>query len=57
MPRVKKNKNSEFISAIGRRKESVARIRLCKGKGETLVNNMPIERYFQGEVARLYKTF
>lgn len=41
----KKNNNS-YTAAVGRRKEAIARIRLFKGKGETLVNNLPIDKYF-----------
>lgn len=41
----KKNNNS-YTAAVGRRKEAIARVRLFKGRGETLVNNMPIEKYF-----------
>lgn len=42
-----------FIFAVGRRKESVARVRLYKGKGNSLVNEKPIEQYFPGEIARV----
>lgn len=42
----------KFIPAVGRRKRSIARIRLYEGKGQTTVNNRPIEEYFSGEVAR-----
>ena len=38
--------NNAYTAAVGRRKEAIARIRLFKGKGETLVNNLPIEKYF-----------
>ena len=48
--RTKKVEKPEIIYAVGRRKESIARIRLYKGKGETLVNNLPIGEYFPGEV-------
>ena len=49
MPRKKK---INYIYARGRRKEASARVRLFKGKGENLVNEMPIEKYFPGEVNR-----
>lgn len=57
MPRKKKDKTEEektkkFIPAVGRRKRSVARVRLYEGKGQTMVNNLPIEEYFSGEIAR-----
>ena len=32
--------------ATGRRKESVARVRLVPGSGKILVNGLPIEKYF-----------
>lgn len=47
-----KVKSQKFIFAIGRRKTAIARIRLFKGKGEILVNNQPIDRYFSGAVAQ-----
>ncbi len=49
MPKVKK---IDFIYGVGRRKESSARVRLYRGKGENTVNGMPSEKYFQGEVAK-----
>ncbi|MFH1412839.1 MAG: 30S ribosomal protein S9 [bacterium] len=37
----------KYISAIGRRKVSVAQVRLyVKGAGNLIVNNMPAEKYF-----------
>jgi len=46
---------TNYIFAIGRRKSAVSRVRLYKGKGETLVNSLAIDKYFPGEVAkRLY---
>lgn len=48
-----KSQKGSYISAVGRRKESIARIRLYKGKGETLVNNLPIGEYFPSEVSRV----
>ncbi|MBM3249866.1 MAG: 30S ribosomal protein S9 [Candidatus Omnitrophica bacterium] len=40
-------------SAVGRRKESVARIRLLVGKGEITVNSRPYEKYFLRETDRI----
>jgi len=48
----KKNKK-EFIFAVGRRKSSIARVRLYKGKGESVVNAQPIDKYFPGEQSRI----
>lgn len=44
-----KEKNS-YISAVGRRKEAIARIRLIAGKGVLTVNGKPIDQYFSGIV-------
>ncbi|HIC95435.1 TPA: 30S ribosomal protein S9 [Candidatus Bipolaricaulota bacterium] len=38
-----------MIHAVGRRKESVARVYLKKGKGEIIVNGRPAEEYFSAE--------
>src|SRR6267154_758610 len=63
----KKNKNAkkDYLFAVGRRKSSVARVRLDQSvkadlawgetpvkKGELLVNQKPIAEYFSGEVSR-----
>jgi small subunit ribosomal protein S9 len=40
-------------SAIGRRKESVARVQLVPGKGDILVNGRPCEKYFLRETDRI----
>jgi ribosomal protein S9 len=49
MPKVKK---IDYTFAVGRRRESVARVRLYRGKGENTVNGMPAEKYFPGEIAK-----
>jgi len=64
---IKKNKNvkKEYISAVGRRKSSVARVRLYQTvkadlvwgempvkKGDMLVNQKAIADYFSGDVSR-----
>ncbi|MBD3247705.1 30S ribosomal protein S9 [Candidatus Falkowbacteria bacterium] len=37
----------EYIKAVGRRKRSVAQVRMYKkGSGKVLVNEMPLEAYF-----------
>ncbi|PIV01538.1 30S ribosomal protein S9 [Candidatus Shapirobacteria bacterium CG03_land_8_20_14_0_80_39_12] len=46
MPKTTK-KTKGYVYALGRRKRSVARIRLLKGKDQTLVNDMPVGRYFK----------
>jgi len=49
----KESKKKKFIPALGRRKRSVARVRLYLGKGQTIVNDKPIEEYFKS-VPRVY---
>ncbi|MFC1627113.1 30S ribosomal protein S9 [Patescibacteria group bacterium] len=41
---------ANYIHAVGRRKQAIARIRLFKKKGDTLVNDMPIDKYFPGDI-------
>ena len=48
----KTSKKKNFVFAVGRRKTAVARIRLYHGKGETLVNDQPIAKYFSGEITK-----
>lgn len=45
---VKKTKNSGIISAVGRRKEAIARVRISVGTGQLTVNGKPIAEYFLG---------
>ena len=46
--RLPKETNGQ-IHAVGRRKESVARVYLTKGKGEVIVNGRPAEQYFSAD--------
>lgn len=39
--------------ATGRRKESVAKVRLFEGKGGIVVNGMPLDDYFTRETLRM----
>jgi small subunit ribosomal protein S9 len=41
------------ITAVGRRKESVARIYLLPGKGDIMVNKKPYDKYFLRETDRI----
>ena len=51
----KKEDKERYISAVGRRKTAVARVRLYpKGKGEFVVNKKPYQEYFP--VLRLQET-
>jgi len=43
---MKKN-TKKYIYAVGRRKRSVARVRLYLTKGQSLVNDKPLEEYFK----------
>jgi small subunit ribosomal protein S9 len=43
---MKKKTKKDYIYAVGRRKTASARIRLYKGKGENVVNGLPVEKYF-----------
>ena len=43
-----KIKKHDYIFAVGRRRTSVARVRLYKGKNQHLVNEKPIGQYFSG---------
>lgn len=40
-------------NAVGRRKESVARVILAAGKGQITINRMPYEKYFLRETDRI----
>ncbi|MCL6096245.1 MAG: 30S ribosomal protein S9 [Patescibacteria group bacterium] len=63
----KKTPKGEYLSAVGKRKESVARVRLYKTvkdnlmvagekakKGEIFVNDKKIEKYFSSEIAKAH---
>ena len=50
----KESVKQSYYQAIGRRKESTARVRLIVGgTGEITVNNKPISQYFSGEIAKI----
>jgi small subunit ribosomal protein S9 len=42
-----------FIAATGRRKSSIARVRLRLGSGSLLVNGKPMEEYFPRETLQI----
>lgn len=44
----------EFVFAVGRRRSAIARVRLYKGKGESMVNQKPIAEYFPGTIAETF---
>lgn len=49
-----KEKKPSYYLGVGRRREAVARVKLTLDKGPMLVNGMPIEKYFSGEVAKKF---
>lgn len=50
MPKTKAKTKIDCTYAVGKRRSATARIRLFRGKGETLINNKPAEAYFPGMV-------
>lgn len=48
----KKITSKEYVYAAGRRRSSVARVRLHKGDKESTVNDIVIGKYFPGDVFR-----
>lgn len=47
----KMKKDGHYFYANGKRKTSVARVRLYEnGKGEIIINNKPVDEYFFGEL-------
>lgn len=40
----------QYYAAVGRRKTSVARVRLVPGTGEIVINGRPIAQFFGGEI-------
>lgn len=46
--------NQEFFYGVGRRKRSVARVRLYPGDGQITVNGKPATEYFGGRAAHQY---
>ncbi len=45
--------NGKYYYGTGRRKSSVARVFLLKGKGEIIVNGRPIDEFFSRETGRM----
>ena len=43
----------EYISSVGRRKTSVARLYMKPGKGLFKINNIDLDKYFSSELMRL----
>jgi len=55
MPRVAKSKSEEKTQfcATGRRKKSIARVRLLAGTGKIIINNKSIDEYFGLETLKV----
>lgn len=51
--KAKRGRKKAYTYALGRRKKATARVRLYKGKGDLIVNDQPIEKYFSGEVDKI----
>lgn len=51
--KIRDNKKITQYTAVGRRKEARARVRLVPGKGSIVVNKRPLESYFTREVHRI----
>lgn len=49
-----KAKSKKYVYAVGRRKTAAARVRVYYGKGETIVNDQPIGKYFSGSAAQVF---
>lgn len=46
----------DFIQKVGRRKESVARVRIARGQGQMIINDRAVHEYFPGVVMqKLYQ--
>lgn len=54
MPR--KSTKKDYIFAVGRRKTSVARVRLHSGRGENVVNGKSFGEYFPGQANEILYT-
>lgn len=50
---VKKTTQSAYNYAVGRRKTAVATVKLFKGKGNSEVNGVAVEKYFPTENAKI----
>lgn len=50
------SKKNTAVSAVGRRKEAIARVRLLSGNGQLTINGKPVGEYFPGAVfQKLYQ--
>lgn len=49
----KTTSKNTYIAALGRRKSAIATVKLFKGKGESLVNKIAVEKYFPSLTAKM----
>ncbi len=47
------SESTKYIIALGRRKESTARVRMEPGNGRIIINSRPFEKYFLRETDRI----
>jgi small subunit ribosomal protein S9 len=45
-----REKRADFVQTVGRRKTSVARVRITKGQGQMVINDKAVHEYFPGVV-------
>jgi small subunit ribosomal protein S9 len=43
----------KYTYSVGRRKSSVTTIKLFKGKGESMINNIKLDNYFPQKIAKI----
>ncbi len=48
-----KKSSTTYVYALGRRKAAVATVKLFKGKGDSSINNRPLNKYFPLTFSRL----
>ena len=48
-----KTPTAKYIRTVGRRRSSTCSVKLYTGKGDLVVNTMPIEKYFPGETFKI----
>lgn len=46
---------NDYFYALGRRKSATARVRLSGGKGNVIVNGLPVSEYFNGNESLTYE--
>ncbi len=49
----KKTPKTNYIRSIGRRKSAVVSLKFFTGKGDSLVNNLPLDKYFPTKTEKI----